>query len=868
MSSITAHELSSIVEESILPNVEKPSRYLGCEVNAIRKEPAQVDLRIALAFPDLYDLGLPNLGILILYEALNRLDGVQAERVYMPAADMEAALRERGLPLFSLETRTPLDRFDCIGFTLQYELCYTNILSMLEMAGIPLLSRDRGDGHPLVIAGGPCAFNPEPLADFMDAFAIGDGEDVVLEIAAAIRETQGRPRAERLRRLAGIEGVYAPALYDTHALPDGTVIPAGPTVRRRVVTDLDAAPFPANYIVPFTQQVHDRLSLEVLRGCTQGCRFCQAGFTNRPVRERSLGALKALEEDALRATGYEEVALSSLSTCDYSRVKTLVEQAVRIATPAGAAVSLPSLRLDSFSVDLSEMVQSVRKSGLTFAPEAATPRMRAAINKWIPDEHLLATTGEVFARGWEVIKLYFMIGLPGEEDADVAAIADLSRRVLAHGRSVRRGARVNLGVSTFVPRPHTPFQWERQITIEETQEKQRLLHSQLRSGLKFGRHEAAASFLEGVFSRGDRRLGAVLLEAWRRGCRMDAWAEHFDFPRWMEAFAAAGVEPAGYLRERDPNEPLPWDHIDTFVSKEYLREERERARRGEASLDCRYDRCHLCGVLEQEQALCMTMRHSSREGVRAEADWRMPELPPRPELSPAQKLRFRFTKAGPTRFLSHLELLNAWTRALRRAGVPIAYSQGFHPQPKLAFGTALSLGVASEGEYADVVLNEARPPAEVAAALNAVLPEGIRILAAGEVPLNTPALMAQIAAVRYRVMLPAGLASPAEAKAQVQAFLARGECPIVRQGKKGPRPMDIRPMVRELQLLPDEEPVTLEMLLLEAEGARCRPADVLRALFALSDEQIAGLRLRKLESYIPVGDALGPVLESARGAEG
>ncbi|HOJ23327.1 MAG TPA: TIGR03960 family B12-binding radical SAM protein, partial [Armatimonadota bacterium] len=549
MNSITATELSRILEDEILPRVEKPSRYLGCEVNATRKEAAPGDVRIALAFPDLYDLGLPNLGLLILYDILNRREGVHAERVYAPGLDLEAILRERRLPLFSLESRTPLAQFDCIGFTLQYELCYTNLLNMLDLAGIPLQSSQREDRHPIILAGGPCALNPEPLADFIDAFAIGDGEEVIVEIAEALRATKGVPRAERLRRLAEIEGVYVPALYETRTLPDGTVLPVGPKVRKRVVA-LEGAPFPTEYVVPFTQQVHDRVSLEVLRGCTQGCRFCQAGMMNRPVRERSLKTLRELQEAALRATGYEEIALASLSTCDYSRVRSLVAQTVEAATPWGTAVSLPSLRLDSFSVDLVEMVQSMRKSGLTFAPEAATPRLRAVINKGITDEDLLETTAEVFRRGWEVVKLYFMIGLPTETEEDVAAIAELSRRVLAGGRSFRRNARINLGVSTFVPRPHTPFQWERQISLEETQAKQRLLAERLRGGVKFGRHDAFASYLEGVFARGDRRVGGALLEAWRRGARMDAWSEHFDFARWQEAFATVGLNPDDYLRER------------------------------------------------------------------------------------------------------------------------------------------------------------------------------------------------------------------------------------------------------------------------------------------------------------------------------
>jgi len=857
MNSITATELSRILEDEILPRVEKPSRYLGCEVNATRKEAAPGDVRIALAFPDLYDLGLPNLGLLILYDILNRREGVHAERVYAPGLDLEAILRERRLPLFSLESRTPLAQFDCIGFTLQYELCYTNLLNMLDLAGIPLQSSQREDRHPIILAGGPCALNPEPLADFIDAFAIGDGEEVIVEIAEALRATKGVPRAERLRRLAEIEGVYVPALYETRTLPDGTVLPVGPKVRKRVVA-LEGAPFPTEYVVPFTQQVHDRVSLEVLRGCTQGCRFCQAGMMNRPVRERSLKTLRELQEAALRATGYEEIALASLSTCDYSRVRSLVAQTVEAATPWGTAVSLPSLRLDSFSVDLVEMVQSMRKSGLTFAPEAATPRLRAVINKGITDEDLLETTAEVFRRGWEVVKLYFMIGLPTETEEDVAAIAELSRRVLAGGRSFRRNARINLGVSTFVPRPHTPFQWERQISLEETQAKQRLLAERLRGGVKFGRHDAFASYLEGVFARGDRRVGGALLEAWRRGARMDAWSEHFDFARWQEAFATVGLNPDDYLRERDPEAPLPWEHLDILVTRDYLLAERERSRCGELTLDCRRDRCHQCGVLEHTPHLCAEMRRNSREGAQEEREWTPIPLPDRPALDPAQRIRFRFAKEKRARLLSHLETVGVWTRALRRAQAPLAYSQGYHPQPKLAFGTALAVGVESIAEYADVVLNERLDPVAFAQRINALLPDGIRVLEAREVPLRAPSLSAAIRAVRYEVTVPREVVDGRVAHERVESFLARKEYPITRERPKGPQQIDLRAGVLELSACPAPDgSVLLEMLLREGNGASIRPADLVAVLFSPGQ---APLRVRKLESYLGDGDRLEPVM--------
>ena len=501
----TRGELYDCVHNELLPLVEKPSRYLGRELNTVHKDLSGVDVRIALVFPDLYDLGLSNLGILILYSILNKQPGVWAERAYAPAMDLEAELRVRGWPLFSLESKTPLCEFDALGFTLQYELGFTNILNMLELSNIPLLTEERDEQHPLILAGGPCAFNPEPLAPFVDGVLLGDGEDAVTDLVRVIRETRGLPRHQRLRALTEVEGMYVPSLYPTVVGPDGMILPdpaAGP-IRKRVLRDLNAAPFPTDYIVPFTPQVHDRVSLEVLRGCTQACRFCQAGMIYRPVRERSLETLGKLLTETIAKTGYEEIALSSLSTCDYSRVKGLVDQSVKLSQPQHVAVSLPSLRTDSFSVDLAEMLSSQRRTGLTFAPEAATDRMRRVIDKYISDEEVLRATGDVYARGWERVKLYFMIGLPTEADEDVLAIGRLAREVLKRGKVFNKRARVNLGVSTFVPKPHTPFQWDEQISVEETLYKQRLLRDATRVfGMKFGKHDAEMSYLEGVFSRG------------------------------------------------------------------------------------------------------------------------------------------------------------------------------------------------------------------------------------------------------------------------------------------------------------------------------------------------------------------------------
>jgi radical SAM family uncharacterized protein/radical SAM-linked protein len=858
--------LAALLEADVLPRVQKPSRYLGCELNTVHKDLTTVDVRLALAFPDLYDLGLSNLGLLILYSILNKQPGVWAERAYMPAVDLEAQLRAHHLPLFSLESKSSLRDFDAIGFTLQYELSYSNILQMLALSDIPLRSAQRDADLPLILAGGPGAFHPEPLADFIDAFVIGDGEDVVLELVQALRDSKGLSRDAQLQRLAAVPGVYVPALYPLRRTPKGELVPdtGDRVILKRSVASLDTTAFPTDYIVPFTGQVHDRVSLEVLRGCTQGCRFCQAGMLYRPVRERSLETLATLTRETIAKTGYEEIGLSSLSTCDYSQVRRLVDQAVGLGMPENVAISLPSLRLDSFSVDLADMVASIRKTGLTFAPEAASPRLRAVIDKWIPDEELIEVTGQVFARGWDVVKLYFMIGLPTEADADVLAITALAKRVLQHGRRFNKRAHVNLGVSTFVPKPFTPFQWDQQISIAETLHKHDLLRDNMRQfGLKFGHHDAQMSYLEGVFARGDRQVGHLLEAAHKLGCKFDGWGEHFDFRKWQEAAERSGVDMDAYLRKRDLKEILPWDHIDCMVDKQYFVDEYWRSRMGLLAEDCRQVKCHQCGVIETDTQGCLTMLRTSHEGRKQEANWQRQSSPIRPQTLPLQKIRFRFAIQGPLRFLSHLETMRAFTRALRRAQLPVHHSQGFHPQPALAFATALPVGVESTGEYADVMLYERLEPVLFQERLNAVLPQHMRILEAATVPLHAPSLMSEPLVVQYYVevpqrLLPNGGIPLAE---RVQALLACSDIPVRRWHKKGPRQVNIRPGIAKLEALPAiGETVTLAMLLHEAEDAKAKPQEVVQALLGLEAEQLCILRVDKHEAFVHREARLVPLL--------
>lgn len=595
--------------EPLLARVQKPARYAGEEWNAVRKDWNKVGVRVAFAFPDVYEVGMSYLGLQILYHLVNSREDALMERVFAPWVDMEGEMRRRGVPLFTLESRRPVRDFDLLAFTLQYELTFTNVLNMLDLAGLPLRAAERGPEHPLVVAGGPCAFNPEPLADFIDLFVIGEGEEVLGELLDLYLEMGGR-RCDRqlfLRRAASLPGVYVPSLYRVLYKEDGTVLrvePRGgvpPRVLKRVVRRFDGAPFPTRPVVPYLGVVHDRGMLEIQRGCTRGCRFCQAGMIYRPVRERKPDTLLQQAAALLKHTGYEEISLVSLSTADYSRIKELVRSLLDSFAGLGVSVSLPSLRADAFSVELAREVQRVRRSTLTFAPEAGTQRLRDVINKGVTEEDLLEAAGAAFKAGWTAVKLYFMIGLPTETDEDLEGIAALSRRVLARARELGvppNRLRVTVSVSSFVPKSHTPFQWEPQVERGELVRRQGYLRRRLRErGLEFRWHGAEASFLEAALARGDRRLGRALEEAWRLGCRFDGWTECFDFARWQEAFARAGLDPAFYAYRRYRYEDvLPWDHIDAGVSREYLIREHKKALAGLTTPDCREGRCAGCGL--------------------------------------------------------------------------------------------------------------------------------------------------------------------------------------------------------------------------------------------------------------------------------
>ncbi len=603
--------------DRILLQVAKPGRYVGGEYNSVVKDWEAVDFKAALAFPDIYDIGMSNLGIMLLYEQINNQPDMLAERVFCPWLDMEAVMRQRGIPLYSLESKHRLRDFDLIGVSLPYEQLYTNVLNLLDLSGMPVCSRDRDESYPMVIAGGHACFNPEPMADFIDAFVIGEGEEIILEIARMLQAVRGCPREEQLRALARIQGVYVPRFYDVTYHPDGTVAEVRPNtpeaperVLKRIVPVLPK-PF-TRFLVPNIDTVHNRAPVEIMRGCTRGCRFCHAGMITRPVRERPVPEVMAAIEEIIASTGFEEISLLSLSSSDYVYVHELVEAVQSHYGSSGLSLSLPSLRIETTSADLLDKLGDTRRGGFTFAPEAATEKMRALINKYVPDEQVLEAARAVYSRGWRTIKFYFMIGHPEETLDDVQAIINLCKAVLAEGRRILGGkANVNVGVSTFIPKPHTPFQWVPQDTREMVLEKQQLLKDRLRGhGLHLRWNTVESSELEGFLSRGDRRLGRVIERAWQMGARFDAWDSEHNHDLWQQAFRQNGLTPWFYThRERSLDEVFPWDHIDAAVHKKFLKEDYLMSLAGETRVDCR-DRCFACGILpkfREQRALTEAM---------------------------------------------------------------------------------------------------------------------------------------------------------------------------------------------------------------------------------------------------------------------
>ena len=611
------------LNDEILLKIEKPARYIGNEINSVMKDKSQVDIRFAMCFPDVYEIGESHLGMKILYDMFNRRDDTWCERVYSPWTDLDRIMREEHIPLFALESQDPIKDFDFLGITIQYEMCYTNILQVLDLAGIPLLATERGEDCPIVIGGGPCTYNPEPIADFFDIFYIGEGETQYRPLIDLYKKcrTEKTGREEFLRRAAKLPGMYVPRFYETTYHENGTIASFRPTeegiparIRKELVTDMTDSFYPMKPVVPYIKVTQDRVVLEIQRGCIRGCRFCQAGQLYRPVRERDVEVLKKYAMEMLKNTGHEEISLSSLSSSDYSKLPELIDFLIEECDKRHINISLPSLRIDAFSLDVMSKVQDVKKSSLTFAPEAGSQRMRNVINKGLTEEMILDGASKAFEGGWNKVKLYFMLGLPGETEEDMKEIPRLADRVARKYYEIPKDQRngkcqITFSTSFFIPKPFTPFQWAEMFTQEDYIHRAHVVNQEMkeqlnRKSLKYNWHEADVTVLEGVFARGDRRTGKVLLEAYRLGCLYDSWSDEFDNEKWMQAFENTGVDLEFYtMRKRDLDELFPWDFIDVGVSKSFLKREWERAMKGEVTPNCR-ERCSACGAMCYQGGVC------------------------------------------------------------------------------------------------------------------------------------------------------------------------------------------------------------------------------------------------------------------------
>jgi radical SAM family uncharacterized protein/radical SAM-linked protein len=831
------HPLSERIKKELLPFVMKPGRYVGNELNVIKKEPGE-KLKFALIYPDIYENGMSYLGLQILYHIINQRPASLCERAFLPWPDAEEVLKNNSIPFFSLETHTPLKEFDVLGFSLTYELNHAGVLSILSLSGIPLFSKEREENFPLVIGGGFSAFNPEPMADFFDLFVIGDAEEVINKVLDSIEKGKkgNLKKNELLIELSRISGVYVPSFYEPKYDANNRFvgiwrkIPETPEkVNAQTVSELKPEYYPQAPLVPFIETTHDRLTLEIMRGCGQACRFCEATSIYRPKREKDIEQILKEADCGLANTGYEEISLLSLSSTDYKNLPELVQKLQKKFYPKRVSIALPSLRPGSFSMEIARIITQTKKTGLTFAPEAGTQRLRDVIRKNITEEDLLSSVEIAYSSGWNLIKLYFMIGLPTETDEDLKGIADLVGKVLKIGRTFGQGKSVNVTISPFTPKPYTPFQWEKQEKIEEIERKMRLLEEILDfRNLKVSYRDPLVSFLEGVLGRGDRRLGKVIHSAWKNGAKLDAWTEFFNYAFWRNAFEENQIDPEEYLQARDLDQSLPWDHLDKGLGKDFLKRERERAF---SALE----------VEEEEKSRVEKSPEYSLQKEKGEAELygrKKKKVTSTPSSTVARsKIRLKWSKGEEVRFTSHLDVLRTFERAIRRCGIPIAYSEGFHPHPRVAFGPPLPLGFVSESEYLDLQLTEPFSN-EHLSKLNKSLAQGFRILEGKTIFTKAESLSSAINAALYKAEVPF---SENEIQEKIEYILSLRNLMVSRVSKEELKEVDIRFDILKLE----NEDSTLNMLLSLGSAGYAKPQEVLIYGFGMKEKEVLSLLFRR-----------------------
>ncbi len=844
--------------QEILALVKRPGRYIGREKNAWCKPWEKALGRICCIFPDLYEIGMSHQGLLILYDIINRTDYLLADRCYCPDKDLENLLRENRLPLTSLESKRPLDEFDILAITLPYELCYTNILTMLSLCGIPLWNRERsGLRWPIVLGGGSCCLNPEPVADFFDAILIGDGEEALPEIASVVvnAKTRKTSKIALLKRLSTIRGLYIPAFYKPiyfagKVFGGMKAMHGAPTrVKRRIVPELSADMEIQAPLVPNIRTVHDRLGIEIARGCTRGCRYCQATTIYRPVREKSVGQIMASARAGFKATGWEEISLLSLSTGDYSAIGGLITRFMDEFVPRNCSVSLPSLRVGTLTPEIMDQIIKIRKTGITLAPEAGSERLRRVINKGITEEALMETARQAFERGWKKIKLYFMIGLPSETYEDVLEIVELVKRVREQARFAKRprgGVQVTASIGTFVPKPETPFQWEKQIGIEEARKRLGMIKRGLRGkAYRVKWHDPRQSFLEGVFSRGNRHLSMLVHKAWTMGARLDAWTDNLRIETFQEAAETLGIDLSSYLSEMGQDDILYWDHIDSGIKKSFLRLEKRRALKASYTPDCRYNDCQGCGVCDFKTTKNVLKGQQGKVHTKSSAsatDWTQGQE--------AFFYRVEYEKLFDARFIGHLDMVRMFHRAIRRAGLPVSYSKGFHPMPRVSFENPIPLGMESMREHFIMELRKTMDPGVLCRRLQEEMIPGIGIKNVAACGKGERLLPAPVQT--YWIMLPV---KHAQIEASVGHFMSLSTMMVEISRKKKRIKTDIRKAVRELRFASREEPPLswikaageqfqgretsmVELVLEQCSPTGLRPRDILFRALSLDERTI------------------------------